>query len=54
MFMHAVIAMSSPDARYQHTIVAGRAMIYRIRCVKFRSKNRFPRNPLISDTTLSQ
>jgi hypothetical protein len=54
MSIHAVIAIRNPDERYQNTIVAGSAMIYRIRCVKFSNKKRLPMNPQISDATLIQ
>lgn len=54
MSMHTVIAIKNPDDRYQNMIVAGRAIIYRIRCVKLSSKNRFPRKPHIKDATFIQ
>jgi hypothetical protein len=54
MFMHAVIPIRNPDDRYQRTIETGRAMIYRMRCVKFNRRNKFPRNPHIRDATLIQ
>jgi|TARA_R110002003_G_scaffold296_5_gene18646 hypothetical protein len=54
MFMHAVIPIRKPDDRYQRMIERGRATIYRMRCVKFRRRNRLPRNPHIRDATLIQ
>jgi hypothetical protein len=52
--MHAVKAIKNPDERYQNTIVAGRAMMYRIRCVKLSNKNKLPKNPHIKEATLIQ
>jgi hypothetical protein len=52
--MQAVIPIKNPVERYQRIMVAGRAMMYRILCVKFRRRNRFPRKPQIREATFSQ
>jgi len=41
-------------AKYQEMIVMGRAMMYRIRFAKLNSRKKFPINPVIKETTLSQ
>lgn len=54
MFMHRVMAIRNPEERYQRIMVAGRAMMYRILCVKLRRRKRLPKKPQIRDATLIQ
>jgi hypothetical protein len=54
MFIHTVIAIRNPDDKYQKMMVAGRATMYLILWVKFRRRNKLPKNPHISEATLIQ
>ena len=51
--MLAVMPIRKPVARYQKMIVAGRAIVYRMRWVKLKRRKTLPRKPQIREATLT-